>query len=370
MVVPAPGTRVAAATRVDGDVPRWLRAQRARHVAEIHGLEPYTVLDLVASLVRKSMLEADIGAAVVRYHLLETVRAFALEALSERGETQAAALAQAEWVATLTGSRPDEPCSAEVQQNAIRLERETVNWRHAVHTATRSNSASLAGRLCGPPARIFLFGHHELREVLLPLLDLCTGGPERHAVICCMAVVSVGIAGSDQLTRWSDELAVLDGDSPSASRRLVEWLTFKWSDDAEAAVDLCLRCADDERFSQDTRDLFVGIATTDRFSFTDSTEDRELLAARSLEVARRTHINVQRTAGLLGAAWAWVSIDPDRSLMLAQEAIEELPYLPVYQRQTLSGNASRLMTRIDPSRPRPRSSIGSPAGVAPRPTST
>ena len=157
--------------------PGGFELDAARHVAEIHGLEPYTVLDLVASLVRKSMLEADIGAAVVRYHLLETVRAFALEALSERGETQAAALAQAEWVATITGSRPDEPCSAEVQQNAIRLERETVNWRHAVHTATRSNSASLAGRLCGPPTRIFLLGHHELREALLPLLDLCTGAP-------------------------------------------------------------------------------------------------------------------------------------------------------------------------------------------------
>ncbi len=121
--------------------PGGFELDAARHVAELHGLEPNGVLDLVGSLVRKSMVEADIGAPVVRYHLLETVRAFALEALGERGETQAAAMAQAEWVATLTGLPADEPCNADVQQNAIRLERETVNWRQAVLTATRTGSS-------------------------------------------------------------------------------------------------------------------------------------------------------------------------------------------------------------------------------------
>ena len=112
--------------------PGGFELDAARYVAELHGLAPNSVLDLVGSLVRKSMVEADIGAPVVRYHLLETVRAFALEALGERGETGAAAVAQAEWVATITGLPADEPCSADVQQNAIRMEREIVNWRHAV----------------------------------------------------------------------------------------------------------------------------------------------------------------------------------------------------------------------------------------------
>ena len=328
--------------------PGGFELDAARYVAELHGLEPNSVLDLVGSLVRKSMVEADIGAPVVRYHLLETVRAFALEALGERGEMAAAAAAQAEWVATITGLPADEPCSAAVHHHAIRMERETVNWRHAVLTAARNNSCDLAGRLCGPPTRIFLFGHHELREALLPLLDVCTGGVSRHAVLCAMAVVSVGTSRVDEITRWSDELAILEADSPTGAGRLVAWLALHWSGDIDAAVELCLRAADDPRFSQDTRDLFVGIATTDRFSLTDSTVDAEAMAARALEVARRTEVSVQRTAALLGAAWALVSRDPDRSLSLVQEAIRELPRLPIYQRQTLTGNASRLMTRIDP----------------------
>ncbi len=130
---------------------------------------------------------------------------------------------------------------------------------------------------------------------------------------------------------------------------MVEWLALKWTGDIDAAVDLCLRSADDRRFTQDTRDLFVGIATTDRFSLTESTEDAESLADRALEIARRTETSVQRTSNLLGAAWVLVSRDPDRSLALTQEALEELPNLPTYLRLTLSGNASRLLTRIDPS---------------------
>ena len=171
---------------------------------------------------------------------------------------------------------------------------------------------------------------------------------QRHAVLCALAVVSVGTSQVDEMTRWSRELADLDDDSPTGAGRLVAWLALHWSGDIDAGVELCLRAADDPRFSQDTRDLFVGIATTDRFSLTDSTEDAEPMAARALEVARRTDVSVQRTAALLGAAWALVSHDPDRSLSLTQEAIRELPRLPIYQR--LDVDRKRITTH-DPDRP-------------------
>jgi hypothetical protein len=65
------------------------------------------------------------------------------------------------------------------------------------------------------------------------------------------------------MTRWSRELAE-DG-SPTGAGRLVAWLALHWSGDIDAGSS-CACAADDPRFSQDTRDLFVGIATTDRFS--------------------------------------------------------------------------------------------------------
>src|SRR3546814_8866134 len=44
------------------------------------------VVDGVANLVAKSLLTADVGGAVVRYRLLDTTRAYALEKLIESGE--------------------------------------------------------------------------------------------------------------------------------------------------------------------------------------------------------------------------------------------------------------------------------------------
>ena len=59
-----------------------------------------------------------------------------------------------------------EPRSAQVERNAIRLERKADNWRKAILTATRSRSADLAGRLCGPPTRFFLLGRHDFYDLL------------------------------------------------------------------------------------------------------------------------------------------------------------------------------------------------------------
>jgi hypothetical protein len=327
--------------------PGGFELDAVRHVAAVHELEPSAAPDLIGSLVRKSMVEADLGATVVRYRLLETVRAFSLEALRERGETQRAADAQAEWVARLTGLPVTEPCSALVERHAIRLEREADNWRKAVLTAMHTGSADLAARLCGPPTRFFLLGRHDLYDVLLPLLDVCTDTDSRREVVCAIAVATAGGADPDRVRGWSDELARLDGVEPTGSSHLVEWMALSWAGEVDAAIDLCLRATDDERLSRDTRDLFLGIATTDCFSLTESSDNAEELAARALEVARRTKVGAARVTCLLGAAWALLNREPERSIALAQEALGAMPDLPVYLRRTLPGNASRLMARID-----------------------
>ena len=53
------------------------------------GIEPIAILDLLASLVDKSLVLVDERAAAVRYRLLETVRQYALQRLAEAGEEAA-----------------------------------------------------------------------------------------------------------------------------------------------------------------------------------------------------------------------------------------------------------------------------------------
>ncbi len=53
------------------------------------GLDAYAVLDLLASLVDKSLVQAEEHGPLVRYRLLETVRQYALDRLGEAGESDA-----------------------------------------------------------------------------------------------------------------------------------------------------------------------------------------------------------------------------------------------------------------------------------------
>jgi len=67
----------------------------AEQVCALDG-EPSAVIDVIASLVDKSLVTAE-GQRQVRYRLLETVRAYAADRLAEAGEADRAAAAHAEY---------------------------------------------------------------------------------------------------------------------------------------------------------------------------------------------------------------------------------------------------------------------------------
>ena len=321
----------------------------AIHVSRAIGTDAATATRSVAGLVARSMVTTDAGPHGVRFRLLETMRSFALEKLRESGQHGAAARAQAEWVATITHLPVDNPCSAVVERNSIRLEREADNWRTAMLLAGELRSSDLARRLCGPPTQFFLLGRHDLADVVRPLLDVCADDSyARRSVLCALCVS--GAAGTDagQLTRWADEVQQLDAVDHTGLGPLMRWLAHVWSGDFVAAVDVCVSAARDQRLARSTRDMFVSIAVLDHFSLTDATADTHRLIDAALDIADRSDVALQRVSALLGVAWGIASADPGRAVQLVHRAMTDIERVPALTRLTLPGSASRLLAGLDP----------------------
>jgi predicted ATPase/DNA-binding winged helix-turn-helix (wHTH) protein len=98
---------------------------------EIPGSE---VVDYVANLLAKSLVTGDAGGATVRYRLLETTRAYALEKLAEGGEFGATARRHAEYYRDLLQQPETEsearPSSARVGDSGRRIDdvRAALEW--------------------------------------------------------------------------------------------------------------------------------------------------------------------------------------------------------------------------------------------------
>jgi hypothetical protein len=294
------------------------------------------------------MLTPDSHDAGVRYRMLETMRAFAAERLDELDERLPALVALADWVGTITDLPYADPCSAAVERNVLRLERETDNWREAVATATRLRSNELAAALCGPPVAFFLLGRHDLAGDVRPLLELCDDPAQRRAVLTALIVSASGGTEPAQMRAWADEVTTIDEMDHTGLGGLMRWFVSAWSGDFVTAIKVCVAASLDHRLHQSTRDLFVGIAVLDHFSLTDARNDIHELIPRALEVADRSDVALHRATCLLGAAWGVAGTDPDRALQLVRQALNDVPHVPALTRLTLPGSAARLLSRLDP----------------------
>ncbi len=322
----------------------------AQHVAGALGIDERAATDHVASLVHKSMIVPEPHSAGVRHRMLETMRAFALERLDEAGEHTAASTAAAEWMATITDLPFAECCSADVERNSIRLEREADNWRDALVLAANTSDGALAARLCGPPVAFFLLGRHDLAAYVRPLLAACGNDARlRRAVLCALCVSAAGETDPADLAAWAAEIHAYEAVEATGLGALMSWLALAWQGDFVASVELCNRASLDSRISQTTRDMLLGIAVLDHFSLTDATADPHGLVERALETADRSDVALHRVTCLLGSAWGLAATDPDHSLRLVRRALADIDDVPALTRLTLPGSASRLLARLDPS---------------------
>jgi predicted ATPase len=328
--------------------PGGAELDAATHVAGQLGIDGARATDRIGSLVHKSMVTMEAGELGGRFRMLETVRAFALERLDAAGERVEALAALAEWMTAITDLPYDDPSSAEVERNAIRLEREADNWRAAMTLAGRMRSPELAASLCGPPVAYFLLGRHDLADVVRPLLEICHRPHHRRAVLCALIVSASGGTPPSQLQRWAEEIQQIDQADHTGLGALMRWFALAWQGDFVASIEVCVQASLDPRLRQATRDMLLGIAVLDHFSLTEATDDPHGLLDRALEVADRSDVAIHRVTCLLGAAWGLADSAPDRSTDLVRRALDDISDVPALTRLTLPGSAARLLSRLDP----------------------
>jgi predicted ATPase len=99
------------------------------------GLDVAGSADVLARLVEKSLVAADIGGRERRYHLLETVRLYARERLGEAGEAAAIAERHVSWALALAEQERDSP-HLDVEAANLRTALDTL-LAHEPHDALR-----------------------------------------------------------------------------------------------------------------------------------------------------------------------------------------------------------------------------------------
>src|SRR6266700_4112258 len=143
----------------------------AEQVAAGGGIGPARMLELLTRLADKSLLRVDHMDSGARYHLLGTVREYALERLAGASEEEATRRAHlrcfadlVEQVAPRVDGGREGPLGLERELD--RLDAETANLRVALEFARDCGDTDAALRIAGPLGRFaYLRGHYdEIRE--------------------------------------------------------------------------------------------------------------------------------------------------------------------------------------------------------------
>lgn len=107
------------------------------------------VLELLSSLVDKSLVIADPAGASTRYRMLESTRAYAGERLNDAGEADAGRLRHARWAAEFADQAFELNWKTARQVWREVVEDELDNMRRALEWALGANEFVLAGRIVG-----------------------------------------------------------------------------------------------------------------------------------------------------------------------------------------------------------------------------
>ncbi|HEY1298094.1 MAG TPA: tetratricopeptide repeat protein [Chloroflexota bacterium] len=285
----------------------------AEAVCDPQGTLGTPVLDILESLLDKSLLRQEETSGEPRFSMLETVRAYAAEALESSGEGETARARHAEYFAMLVGVAAKELRGPRQMTWLERLDRELPNIRGSLWWLTeRAETGDVAAAEQGLRlgADLWWYMHvrgtyAETRELLRPLLrasEAHAPSAARGRALDASGVAAWGLGEYEvalSLAQASFDIAESLGDSAGARQALIDLTCDSLSlGDIPSARRTAAQAL---RLSQDAGDDWsAGWALTFR-GMLDIAEGDEHAAAISFDAALRLR---QRLGDLFGEAWA------------------------------------------------------------------
>src|SRR6202008_3121274 len=135
--------------------PGSFTLEAAAAVAGDEGANEPGVVDLLSQLVERSLVVAEQGEPGPRYRLLETMRAYALERLTEAEGTDALRRRHAAYFATLLGTTPEESLRMTTSEWNARYSSEVDNLRAALEWAQGESGDRAIGIELAGAANLF-----------------------------------------------------------------------------------------------------------------------------------------------------------------------------------------------------------------------
>lgn len=213
------GEEEAAAFRRLAVFPGSFPVDAAAAVAALGQEADFDPFGAIASLVAKSLLVAQPGEDGMRYRMLETMRAFALERLDAAAETEAAWRAMADWLLALTG--PFLPDYFATMSDRV------VAGRYMVE---RDSLAAAIDWLAGPGGRVDmaaelfcncwnLWSEYSVRRTLFRLLERI--GPDvspvlRARLLRAEAHSAMWFSPNEAVAKADEALAAIRAAGPAA----------------------------------------------------------------------------------------------------------------------------------------------------------
>lgn len=243
--------------------------EAATQICQGDGIDEYDVLDLLASLVDKSLVVADTGGNVTRYRLLDSTREYALEKLAD--DRERLSRAHAEFYSQLATKASHEWSTTPTGEWVSQLEAELDNFRAALEWALNgSNDPALGGLLAGQLAFFWFYGG--LNPEGLRWIDNALGqvsGKQPAAEATLWLARSLLVEGKPLLEVAERSLALFEslGDRVGVARALYRLGTgLRTLGRLQEAKNAFVQATDIFRQSGDKKDYAIsigGIATVD-----------------------------------------------------------------------------------------------------------
>jgi predicted ATPase/class 3 adenylate cyclase len=180
--------------------------EAAEQVAVGDGIETFDVLDLIPSLVDKSLVSADTDRQEARYALLETIRQFARDLLDEHGKAEEYRLRHAEFFVELAEAAEPHVRGLDERLWWGRIDADIDNLRQTMLWSIESGHPELALRVSGALWRFWWFTIRYSAGLRWLHAALDAAGEDADRVLAAKAHLGIGtLAGFVALPHDSEE---------------------------------------------------------------------------------------------------------------------------------------------------------------------